>query len=216
MFRTPVEPLSEAEDDATRAQWLAARAGKLTASRMADALSFLKDGRSSAKRSDYMRELLAERLTGYTTRHYVTPAMEWGILQEPEAKLMYAKATGHRLLAAEFIEHPTIENFGATPDSFVNGDGLLETKCPTTGTFIEWALAGVVPDEHKAQMLAQLACTGRKWVDFVAYDPRIKEDKRRLLIRRFEPSADQIGQIEAAAIAFLDELDVLWERFVTA
>ena len=30
-------------------------------------------------------------------------------------------------------------------------------------------------------MLAQLACTGRKWVEFVAFDPRIRDENKRML-----------------------------------
>ncbi len=210
------EPLSPQEDDAERAAWLAARAGKLTASRMKDAMDFNKNGAPSVKRSDYMRELLAERLTGYTTRHFVTAAMQWGLDVEAEAKLVYAKLTGAKLLPAEFIEHPLIGNFGATPDALIGSDGLLECKCPTTGTFIGWMLAGTVPDEHLPQMAAQLACTGRKWCDFFAFDPRIKDEKRRYLLRRFEPDADVIVRIEAHAIKFCDELDALFDAFVMA
>jgi predicted phage-related endonuclease len=214
------EPLTVEEDSAERAAWLAARAGKLTASRMKDAMDFKRDGSPSVKRSDYMRELLAERLTGASMRHFVTSAMEWGIATEPEAKLEYARITGHKLLPAEFVEHPTILNFGATPDAFVktfsDNDGLLECKCPTTGTFVDWKLAGVLPDEHRPQMLAQLACTGRKWCDFFAFDPRIREEGKRYLLLRFEPKPEEIAEIEAHATKFCDELDALWEAFVTA
>jgi predicted phage-related endonuclease len=217
MYAVPPEPLSPAEDGAERAQWLASRAGRLTGSRMADAMSFNKDGRPSIKRSDYMRDLLAERLTGLTTRHYVTPAMQWGIDHEAEAKLVYASVTGHKILPQEFMEHPAIENFGATADGFINpGNGLLECKCPTTGTFIEWKLAGVVPEQYKPQMIVEAICAQRSWVDFFAYDPRIKEEKKRYLLLRFEPTAEQIAIVEKAANEFLAELDQLWERFITS
>lgn len=212
----PAAPFSQPEEDAKLAAWLDARAGKLTASRMNDAMSFLKDGRPSVKRSDYMRELLSERLTGYSTRHYVNAAMEWGLQTEPEAKLAYQELTGKKLLPAEFIEHPTIANLGATPDGFVDSEGLLEVKAPTTTTFIEWKLKGGVPEEHVAQMTTQVLCTGRKWVDFFGYDPRIREVKKRYILHRFEPSQQQLDMIAEHAMRFLSELDELWERFITA
>ena len=76
-------------------------------------------------------------------------------------------------------------------------------------------MAGVVPEEHKPQMAVQLLCTGRKWVEFVAYDPRIKDPKRRLFVRRFEPSPDYLAKVEEAAITFLAEVDALWEQLTT-
>jgi YqaJ-like viral recombinase domain len=204
--------------DAAFASWLAERAGKLTASRMKDALDFKKDGTPSQKRSDYMRELLAERLTGSTMRHFVTPAMEWGLANEAEAKVWFTKQTGIRLRQSRFYDHPTIENCGATPDAETetHDDGLVEFKCPTTGTYIGWKLNGVVPPEHKPQMLLQLACTKRRYVMFAAYDPRIREASKRLFMAKFEPSAEQIAAVEDAARTFTAELDAMFDAFVTA
>lgn len=198
------------------ASWLAARAGKLTASRMADAMSFLKDGKtSSAKRSQLLRELLAERLTGESVRHFVSDAMQWGLEKEADAKAAYEAETGAFVGEAGFFDHPRIDMFGATPDGILAGDGLIETKAPTSPTFVEWVMAGVVPAEHKPQMIAQCACTGRKWVEFVAYDPRVRDPRRQLFVRRFDPKAEEIAAVEAAAEQFLAELDRMFEIFTT-
>lgn len=202
--------------------WLARRAGKLTASRMADAMDFLKGGRPSAKRTGYMKDLLAERIADANARHYVSPAMEHGILYESDALMAYEAATGNLVgdprLFAELgvFDHERIENFAASPDGMLDDGGLIETKCPTTSTFVDWKLAGVVPEEHKPQMIAQCACSGRKWVDFVAFDPRIREESRRLFIRRFVPTVEEIAAIETAAETFLTELENLFDQFVNA
>ena len=71
--------------------------------------------------------------------------------------------------------------------------------------------AGVVPETHKAQMLAQLACTGRKWAEFVAYDPRIKDERKKLFVCRYEPAAAEIQKVEEQAAAFLADVDKAWE-----
>lgn len=202
--------------DDEKAAWLAARAGKLTASKMRDALDRKKDGTSGAKRLQLLKDLLAERLTGLSVRNFVSPAMEWGVAQEPEAKRAYEMATGVILGPEVFFDHPEIDNFGATPDALIAPDGLAEFKCPTTPTFVEWSLRGCVPDEHVPQMLVQLACSGRRWCDFVAFDPRIRDPKRQLFIRRFEPKRSDIERIEAEARDFLSELDAMFEQFTTA
>lgn len=194
------------------AAWLSARAGKLTASRMADALDFRKDGKPGAARVKLMKEILAERLTGSSVRHYVTDAMQWGLEQEAEARAAYEAATGELVADAGFYDHPSIDLFGATPDGLIGRDGLIETKAPTTTTFVDWMMAGVVPEEHKPQMLAQLACTRRTWCEFVAFDPRIRDPKRRLFIRRFAPPPEEIAGIERAAEAFLAEVDAAWDQ----
>lgn len=196
------------------AGWLSARCGKLTASRMGDAMSFLKDGKTpTAKRATLMRELLAERVTQDSVRHFVTDAMQWGLEKEAEAKAAYEALTGAFVDETGFYDHPRIDNFGATPDGLLSGGGLIETKAPTSATFIEWAMAGVVPDCHKPQMIAQCACTGRKWVEFVAFDPRVRDPRRQLFVRRFEPTAEEIAAVESAAESFLAELDRMFELF---
>ncbi len=201
------------EGDALAA-WLRQRAGKLTASRMGVALDFLKNGNPSKARSDYMRELIAERLTGDSVRHFVNDAMVWGIEKEGDAKDAYQAETGEFILETSFYDHPRIDNFGATPDGLLDGNGLIEIKCPTTTTYIGWVMAGCVPPEHEPQMCAQMLCTGRKWCEFVAYDPRIRDPKRQLFIRRYEPTAERLAEIETAAEKFLGEVDHLFQLFV--
>ena len=202
-------------DDTQRAHWLAARAGKLTASRMKDAMAFKKDGTPTQDRSNYMRDLLAERLTGLSTRHYVNPAMEWGLANEDAAKRAYEASTGNLIAEAGFYDHPSIDMVGASPDGLVDHDGLVETKAPTTSTHVAWMMAGVVPEEHRPQMILQCACTGRKWCDFVSFDPRIKEPAKQLFVRRFQPEPKDITSIELLATMFVNELDQLWEAFHT-
>lgn len=197
------------------ASWLNARAGKLTASRMADAMAFRKDGKPSADRVRLIKEILAERLADCTTRHFVSDAMKWGLEQEDDAKGAYEAETGTMIAECGFVDHPRIDAFGATPDGVLHGGGLIEVKCPTTTTMVDWMLAGVVPDEHKPQMLAQLACTGRQWCEFVAFDPRIRDPRRRLFIRRYEPTPEDIAGIEVVAAAFLAEVDAMWEVLTT-
>jgi hypothetical protein len=193
--------------------WLKARAGKLTASRMRDAMDVTKAARPSAKWTTLMRELLAERVTGESTRHFVTDAMQWGLDREVEARCAYEAETGRLVADAGFYDHPRIDHFGATPDGLVGSDGLIETKCPTPATFVGWVLAGVVPEEHNAQLIVQLACTGRAWCDFVAYDPRVRDPRRRLFVRRFTPTREEIDAVECAAIKFLAELAAMEELF---
>jgi exodeoxyribonuclease (lambda-induced) len=192
-------------------QWVRARIGHLTASRMSDVLDFRKDGKPGAARLAYLKDLVAERLCDSAMDHYVSEPMQWGLDHEDEAKHIYSNITGQHIGTAEFILHRKIEFFGATPDGLIGDDGLVEIKCPTTRTFIDWRLADEVPAAHQPQMLAQIACTGRKWCDFMAYDPRIKFGSQYFVLR-FEPTPEQIHEVEVAAIQFLREVDAMFER----
>lgn len=200
-----------------KAAWLSARAGKLTASRMADAMAYLKNGQPAAARVNLLHELLAERLTGDSVPHFVNEAMEHGLEYEDEAvDTFVSRWPQYDVRPSRFYEHASIENFGATPDRDIDADGHIEVKCPTTAKYVRWVTAGVVPEEHKPQMLAQLACSGRKWVGFVAYDPRVKVESQRLFVRKFMPEPAEVASVEAAAERFLAELDALFDAFVTA
>ena len=195
-----------------KAAWLAERCGCLTASRMKDAMDFRKDGKPGAYRVKLLHELLAERLTGFSVPHVVTEPMEHGLEYEDEAVDKFVELTGRDVRLSRFYKHPEIEYFGATPDRELD-DGLLEVKCPTTAKYVAWKMAGVVPEEHKPQMLAQLACSGKSWVGFIAYDPRIKEERHRLFLAKFVPEPEQIAAIEEAARTFLAELDTMFDAF---
>jgi predicted phage-related endonuclease len=204
-------------------RWLPARVGKLTASRMADAIAMIKDGpklkdgtqkwKPAASRQKLLFDLCAERVVGAGVDHFVTAAMQWGIDNEPAAADAYEALTGNLVSLSGFYDHPTIEWFGASPDREIEHDGLLEIKCPTTTTFIEWRLAGVVPEQHVPQMLAQLACTRRKYVDFVAFDPRVPQ-ATQLFVRQYEPAAELVEEIEAKARAFLAELEMMVDEYL--
>lgn len=194
--------------------WLEARCGKLTASRMGDAMDFNKNGQPSQKRSDLIRDILAERYTQSSVRHYVNDAMQWGIEKEAEAKAAWEAHSGLLVNECGLYDHPTIDMFAATPDGLIGADGLIETKCPTTPKFVRWVMNGVVPEEHRPQMAAQLLCTGRKWVEFVAYDPRVRDPSRRLFVRRFKPEPEYLQKVEKAAVDFLAEVDELWEQLI--
>jgi len=190
--------------------WHNQRCGKATASRAKAIVKKLKNGDDSAERKALKVEILCERLTGDVVDKFVTPAMTRGIEEEPKGKEAYELRTGRLVKDAPFVPHPRIENCGASPDGFVD-DGLIEIKCPNTTTHIGWVLAGVVPEEHKPQMILQCACTGRKWVDFVSYDSRLPE-AQQLFIRRYTPSQEEIDWIEEEITKFLAEVDQMFDQ----
>ena len=85
------------------------------------------------------------------------------------------------------------------------GDGVLEIKCPTTAVHVGYIIAGITPEEYQPQMLAEMACTGRQWCDFVSFDPRLPK-KLQLFVRRFPRDDERIAAMEQEVLTFLEEV----------
>lgn len=193
--------------------WHAARRGHLTGSRMADVLAVLKNGKPAQARTDYLMEVVNERLTGIAETRFVTSAMQDGIEREPLARAEYEIVTGRDVRDAGFILHPTIEHFGATPDGLVGANGLLEIKCVTRKTYLRWLTEGIVPPEYVPQMIAECVCAQREWVDFVAFHPDFGE--RKLFVRRFVPTAEERQRVEDEARKFLADVELMFDRVLS-
>ena len=187
-------------------EWKALRLGKVTASRVADVIAKTKTG-YSASRANYMAQLIAERLTDTVADAYTNAAMQHGTETEPEARSAYEFYQGVTVEQVAFVPHPKIDQAGCSPDGLVGADGLVEIKCPNTATHLETLLGQAVPSKYETQMQFQMACTGRKYCDFVSYDPRMPENMR-LFIKRVNRDDKTIAAIEGEIASFLLEMAV--------
>ena len=194
-------------------EWVVARIGHVTASRVADVVAKLKSGKESAARSSYKLELLTETLTGRAAEHYVSREMDFGTENEPLARTCYELKLGVEVERVGYVLHPKIPRSGCSPDGLVGDEGLVEFKVPNTTTHLQYFIDGVVPDDYKPQMNWQMACTGRKWVDFVSYDPRLPEEFG-LFIVRFERDDKVIGEMEREVECFIKELNAMAEKLL--
>jgi len=186
-------------------EWFAARLGKVTASRVADVIATTKTG-YSASRANYMAQLVVERMTGKQTESYTNAAMEWGTNTEPLARAAYEAEKGLLVDETGLVDHPSISMSGASPDGLVGDDGLIEIKCPNTATHIENLLSKSVDKKYITQMQWQMACTGRKWCDFVSFDPRMGEGLQMVVIR-VDRDEDYIQMLETEIKKFLGEVE---------
>lgn len=185
--------------------WFSIRLGKVTASRIADVVAKTKTG-YSASRANYMAQLVVERLTGTKADSFTNEAMQWGIDKEPEARAAYEAKTGELVEEVGFIHHPLIEMAGASPDGLVGVDHMLEIKCPSTATHIEYIYERQPPQKYLYQMQWQMACANKYSCDFVSYDPRMPEHLRLLIVKINRDDA-LIATLEAEVKKFLSELD---------
>lgn len=186
-------------------EWLMARIGKVTASRISDVIAKTKTG-WGAGRKNYMAELIAERLTMIPAQGYTNAAMQWGLDTEPQARAAYEFFRDAVVQEVGFIEHPAVPMTGASPDGYVEEDGMIEIKCPNTATHIDTLLTQKIPDKYIVQMQWQMACANRQWCDYVSFDPRMPEHLR-LFVERIRRDDKRIGELERDVEEFLEELD---------
>jgi len=178
-------------------QWFHDRLGHATGSRASDILA----GKETQARRGYLTQLVTERLTGRAQDSFVNADMQRGIDVEPLARAAY-QASYELTDDVGFVKHPLIRWFGASPD---------EIKCPKSTTHLDYIQSGKPPAKYVPQMLSQLSCTGRQWVDFVSFDDRFPEHLR-LFVVRFQPTEEEIEKFESKVKEFLSEVNNLMEK----
>jgi len=193
-------------------EWLAERAGKVTASMISNVL--MKP--ETAGFRDYQAQIVAEILTGKPQgSDFTSAAMQFGSETEPLARSAYEAETGFSVDEVGFYQHPLIDRSGASPDGLVGNSGLVEIKCPKVATHLAYLIADVVPAAYKNQMMFQMAVTGRDWCDFVSFRPDLPEHLQ-LFIIRFKRDPARILELETAVIAFLDGVDKMLSQLKKA
>lgn len=191
--------------------WFAERAGKITASRMHEVMlprdrePFKSGPRKGQPKpppkplADYAYQLAAERLTGRPRKQVKAAALQWGQDVEPAAVAAYQAETGEIVTACGFVQHPTHDFIGASPDFLVGEDGGGEIKSPESSeVHLETLLTGL-PPEHIEQIQGGLWVTGRQWWDFVSFHPDFPADLR-VYIQRVKRDDAYIAQLESACL----------------
>jgi putative phage-type endonuclease len=187
-------------------EWYQACCGSLGSSSIADVIATTKTG-WGASRKNVMARLTVERLTNQRTDSaFTNTSIEWGVEQEPNAREAYEFLTGNTVVETGLYTHPHIAHSHASPDGLIGDDGLIELKCPNTATHIETLLSEAIPAKYITQMTWQMACTGRQWVDYVSFDPRVPP-KMQLFIKRVRRDDKAIAELEKQVQEFLQELE---------
>lgn len=165
-------------------QWHAERAGKWTGSKFVDVLARnKKTGEPLKCYYDLIWKVVTERMTGQATEGPSGYALAWGSDVEPFAREAYELETGNSVTETGFIVHPKYPFVGASPDGLVDEDGGIEMKCPKSSIVHLQRFDSGVPEEYVPQIQGCMWVTGRKWWEFVSYDPRQQERFRMLVIR---------------------------------
>lgn len=200
------------------AQWYGARLFHFTSSELHKLLTKPKSGEGVSKTAEtYIYDKIAEELTNGTCLDYTqidTKEVRWGHEMEPAAREAYEQAMGVEVELCGFIEHSP--SFGGSPDGLVGDDGGIEIKCPyNSAVHARYLMMRKAEDlkalkpEYYAQIQGNLLVTGRKWFDFVSYDPRVQNPAFQLMILHIPRDEKMIAEIIDAisrATAYRDEL----------
>lgn len=194
-------------------QWFDWHLGRLTSSRIADAVTKRKRDSGTPLQAylDLKLELAVERVTKKPAEHFVSYWMERGTELEPLARAAYELRTDRTVSMVDFVLHDKNEHWGASPDGIVENEGILEIKVPKRETHAEYLIAESVPAEYLPQCHWLMACTGLKFVDFVSWCPEFPEPLD-VFICRLERKEAVIASMEADAEKFLAEVDALTLR----
>ena len=103
------------------------------------------------------------------------------------------------------VKYWDVEEFGGYPFGLVGDEGLLEINGPNTAPHIGFLRTGKPDGKYQWQILAQMACSGRKWCGFVSFDDRLPAELQYKCIR-FERDDNKIQEMEQQIVVFLAEL----------
>ena len=188
-------------------EWFAARLGVPTASAFSTILSSNKEAKDKKTRTEYMRKLAGEIVTGEPMESYSNVHMERGKVQEDEARDLYAFMRDCDPQRVGFIRNG---DRGCSPDSLIGDDGGLEIKTALPHIQIDRLLRGTLPAEHKAQVQGNIWLCERKFWDFCSYCPKLP-----LFVVRVERDEEYIAQLEKAVDQFNAELKQLVETIMS-
>jgi hypothetical protein len=182
-------------------EWHEARRGIPTASRFADVLA---KGQGITRRK-YLLTLAGELLTGECSEGHTNAHMERGHAMEDDARQMYAFMRDADPVLVGFMRRGRV---GASPDSLVGDDGLLEIKTKLPHLQLDCLEKGKLPPEHVAQVQGQIWVSGRQFCDFVSYWPRMP-----LFHVRVERDDTYIAKLAQEVDDFLGELDAIVSKY---
>jgi putative phage-type endonuclease len=135
------------------AEWFAARKGKTTCSKMAEAIGMVGS-----------RRRLWRVITGREAERDASARMTDGIDYEQIGLAHYEAVRGVKVIPCGFVIHRTHDWIGGSPDGFVGVNGGVEVKCPVT-------MYADIPDYYMPQVQGLMEVCDRDWWDFAVWRP---------------------------------------------
>jgi putative phage-type endonuclease len=185
----------------SREEWLDARLGRVTGTRLKDLVS-----KGKVKTGFY--EIIAERIA--------IPAdeenrMDRGLRLEDDAIERFAKETGKKVENELVIwAREDDPNIAISPDGTIGETEAVECKCLSSARHIEAWLTKEVPSEYEMQAFQYFIVNDKlQTLYFCFYDPRMPKDFFYLTIKRSEiqEQVDMYLALEREALAKIAQIE---------
>ncbi len=190
-----------------RDEWLDARAGRFTSSRISELMGIKGLGLTG---ETYAHEKAFEILEGRDLDDgYISFDMQRGIDLEPFALEKFREICEMRFQIVQPCGFfPLGDNTGGTPDSLVDDDALVQVKCPSPLKVAKLVRCGVsaIDPVYIHQMQHELYTTGRKrnhFFNFAIYNGR--PIWHEIIIERDQAHVDLIRKRIDEAVVVRDE-----------
>lgn len=187
-------------------EWLAARAGIVTASDLDSIVTPTWKPRTGEGVETYLCRKLAERCMGAPLEQLGSWAADQGSSAESEAFNWFRWETKMDVQRVGFITDDA-GTCGCSPDGIIGDDGGLELKFPQPEQHIKYLLAGVVPPAYLPQVHGSLYVSGRPWWVFCSYSRQFPA-----LVVKVERDEAIIAAIDVAVKAFNARLDAAYAK----
>ena len=184
-------------------EWYEARKTRLTASDLDEAIKHSND-RLAMKKAGILED---------TTNYNTWAPLKWGTMFEAMAIRSYSQERDD-IAVHEFglIKHPTLENFGASPDGINDLGIMIEIKCPYSRTIID----NSIPSKYYKQIQGQLVVCELEECDYVECDFQIY-DNIPLYIEDNKDTKTRHGVIAEYKNRETEEYEYIYsEKYLTA
>ena len=165
--------------------WVLLRKEKLTAS------NAVPIGANGAGLKTYCKKIVIEKI-GISSEGYYGDDMMRGDELEPIARSAYELETGVDVVEVGFVTNSKFKGVGASPDGLVGKVGGVEFKARNDEKHLSLIL-GEEKEIPIAQIQMTLLITGRKWWDFVSFNPNFTKP---LFIKRIYPDQEYFKKLE--------------------
>jgi len=151
-------------------EWKLLKAGMFSSSKFSE----LMGDKKKSGRKTYLHKILSERTTGIPCEdRYYGQSMKRGNELESRGRALHGLKIGEKIKEVGFITAGGKWDgwVCCSTDGLIGEDGIYEGKAVNNPVQIWTILEGRVPTHHRFQIQGGLLVTGRKFCDFVSYNP---------------------------------------------